>query len=127
MILFDHDLCSILEVIPSETIERRVTRNSLREESDPEPERRITRNSKRDETSTNMSAKSPSSIRTSKSAPPRPEKRVQIEPIRKTIPIEDLWTEDEIQIARQELNKVNDKVISPFLVNGVAKEPLNFR
>jgi len=95
------------EVIPSETVERRVTRNSLREESDPEPERRITRNSKRDETST---AKSPSSIRT-KSVPPRPDKRVQIEPIRKTIPIEDLWTENEINIARQELNKVNDKII----------------
>merc|ERR1711990_872771 len=72
-----------------------------------EPERRITRNSKRDETST---AKSPSSIRT-KSVPPRPEKRVQIKPIRKTISIEDLWTEDEINIARQELNKVNDKII----------------
>ena len=93
-------------------MERRVTRNSLREESDPEPERRITRNSKRDEPST---LKSPSSIRT-KSAP-RPEKRVQIEPIRKTIPIEDLWTEDEIKIARQELNKVNDKVFSHYFAN----------
>ena len=87
-------------------MERRVTRNSLREESDPEPERRITRNSKRDETST---LKSPSSIRTKSAA--RPEKRVQIEPIKKTIPIEDLWTEEEIKIARQELTKVNDKVL----------------
>ena len=113
MTIYDHDLYYDLEVIPTGTVERRVTRNSLREESDPEPERRVTRNSKRDDTST---AKSPSSIRTKSSVAPRPEKRVQIEPIRKTIPIEDLWTKDEINIARQELNKVNDKVFILYIL-----------
>ena len=100
------------ETMDQEPIERRVTRNSIREDVDqePEPERRITRNSKRDDT-----LKSPL-IRT-RSRPDntnRIEKRVQIEPIRKAIPIEDLWTEDEIKIARLELNKINEEISKTF-------------